>query len=470
MSAALPAQTARRIATTPGRMMAALAIVAALAVASGATALFVFADVREAVRTIGYDAEPSVVAAQVLGANLAGMDAAALADALTEDGASSGTSRAFADHLAIVNATLVKASQNITYGETEAGPIRALVGHLENYLTSLAEGRWMAGGNPVLAVRRARWSSRLLNDFALPDAAALERANLGPLESIYVAYRSSSLALAGVAMAALAIFLASLVATQLFLSRRTRRVVNLPLAAATVLTALAMVGFGAAMLSEQADTRAAKEDAFDSIHALYGAKVAAYELTAERSLWLLDPAGRAESGARFSTNVHRLLGIDADDVKASSAAIDALARALEIERSGRPDDAIKATPKLGGLLGAELDNITFGPAERQPATDAVVALLNYLQADANVRREEEARRHVAAVTMATSARGGAPAAFAALDDALDRTIAVNETEFRLRTDAAMSLLGWLPLGICGTLLVALGLAGAGVWQRWREYR
>jgi len=458
-------------ATTPGRMMLALAVLAALALGSGAAALTVLGHIRQAVQTIGYDAEPSVVAAQLIGARLAAMDAAAIGDALTDNGAASGTSRTFRDLLAALNATIVTASRNITYGEAEAAPLRGLITDLERYLESLAENRWMGRDSAWLMVRRAHWSSNLLNDTVLPHAAALEQANLGPLETEYAAYRSTSVALTTFAIACFAMFLAALVVTQVFLLRRTHRLINVPLAAATLLTAVAVAGFGASMLTEQADTRAAKQDAFDSIHALYGAKVAAYELRAERAMWLLDPDTRAENQARFMASARALLAVDSADVKATGEMLDTLNRALAIERAGHAADAIAAAPKLGGLLGDELSNVTFGVAERQAATDTVVALLNYLQTDREIRRLELSHNHEGAVILANSERpGGSVAAFDTLDGALDRTIAVNESEFRRRTGDAIALLGWLPWATSFALAAALLLAGAGIWQRWREYR
>jgi hypothetical protein len=457
--------------TTPERMVFALAVVAVLACASGAAALSVLAHIRDAVRAIAVDAEPSVVAAQILRGQLAGMDAEAIADALNENAAASGTSNAFRRHLATVQDKIVTASRNITYGEAEAGPIRALLGDLDRYLESLAEARWMARDNPLLAIRRTQWSSRLLNDFALPDAVALEEANLAPLESRYAAYRADSLALGVVPLGALGLVVAALVATQVFLARRTRRLVNIPLAAATVLTVLTISGLTAAMIGEQRDTRAAKEDAFDSIHALYGAKAVAYRLNAERAMWLLDPAGRPVTEVAFAASAAMLLGLDTADPKATGAVLDALTDALDAERAGHPAEALARTPKLRGLLGDELANITFGLAERQPATEAVIALLNYLQVDRDIRRLERANRHFEAVALATDHRAdGGVAAFDALDTQLDRTIEVNQREFDRRTNEAVAMMGWLPWAVCGALALTVALAAAGVWQRWREYR
>ena len=463
---------ARRLpVTTPGRMATALAIIAALAVAAGITTFLVMADIRQSVRTIAADAEPSVVAAQVLGARLSGMDAEALNDALNDNGGASGTSAAFRDHQAAVNDRIVAASRNITYGEAEAAPIRALMAGLEQYLESLGEARWMARDNPWLAIQRARWSSRLLNEFLRPHAAELEQANLAPLERQYAYHQSSSLVLAALAGAVLLALLAALVVTQLYLARRTRRLLNLPLVGATLLALATLLGFTIGMLAEQADMRAAKQDAFDSLHALYGATSSAYQLTALRSMWLLDPATRAETAASFAATARKLLAIDTSDSKATHAITEALFRAEDLEGAGHPAEALAAAPKLGGLLGDELGNVTFGMAERRPATDAIAMLLNYLETDREVQSLELARRHTEAVALATSTRpGGRVAAFSALDHEIDRTIAVNQSEFDRRSEAGAELLRQMPWATSAALAVSLLLAGAGVWQRWREYR
>jgi hypothetical protein len=425
-----------------------------------------------------------VVAAQKLRADLAGMDADALTDSLTEDAASVGTSSSFRGHLAAVNDQIVAAARNITYGEAEAGPIRALTGDLERYLESLAETRWMARGNTWLAIQRMRWSSRLMNDFALPDAMALEAANLAPLERQYAAYRSVRLALAGAAMGLLLLLVAALIGAQIYLFRRSRRIVNIPLAAATVIALATMAGFAAALWAESADTRAAKEDAFDSIHALYDARALASRLNAERAMWLLDPATRSQTETQFAADARRLLDADPGraaasavpligrlDVKTTGALTDALQRAQGLEREGDAAGALAATPKLGGALGAELGNVTFGAAERDPATAAVGDLLRYLDVDREVRRLEGAQRHVEAVVLANATgRGGGMAAFDDLDRDIGFTIAVNQREFDRRTRQAIGLLGWLPWATSGALALCLLAAAAGVWQRWREYR
>ena len=98
-----------------------MAVLALLAVACSAVTLFVFAHVRAVVRTIATDAEPSVVAAQILRAQLAAMDAEALANSLNDNAGAAGTSAAFREYLQATNGELVVASRNITTARPRRG-------------------------------------------------------------------------------------------------------------------------------------------------------------------------------------------------------------------------------------------------------------------------------------------------------------------------------------------------------------
>ena len=99
-----------------------------------------------------------------------------------------------------------------------------------------------------------------------------------------------------VAVAGLAL-VGVLVATQVFLSRRTRRTFNPFLIAATVLT-LALVGEIAGTLGAANEhLRGAKQDAYDSIYALTSARTVSYDANADESLWLL-----AQEDPRYETS------------------------------------------------------------------------------------------------------------------------------------------------------------------------
>lgn len=462
--------------TTPGWLRCAMAAISLLAVLAFCVSLWAAASIRETAQTIGQDAEPSVALALRMAATLSDMNAAALADSLTDNGAATGTSLRFRQDELDLSSDFVAAARNITYGEAEAAPLRALQRWMLAYQEAIAEARTAGAGDAWLTARRVQWASRVNRDFAAPEAEALAQANAAVLEAEYARYRSSSPLRGGAAFLAFALLVLALVVVQVWLARRVRRIVNPLLAGATAVAALAGLWFGLATLGERADLRAAKADAYDSLRVLFEAKGAAAALRADTSMWLLDPSTRADSQARMDASVRALAGTDLDDDRRLRELRGRLAQALSAERAGQVGQALAVAPHLGGLLGTELDNVTFGMAERQPATDSFDRLLDArtliraVQGQAT-QEEQRSRRHaVTAQRWLSDAPGGGGAAFAALQGALDRTLAVNQSEFDRRVDSALGTARLMPFVTACALLATVLLAMGGLWQRLREYR
>ncbi len=449
---------ARPAVSTPGWLLRAMLGLVALAAVAAGGALGAARSAADAAQTVGRDAEPSVALGLRMVATLRGMDAATLADALTDGGAATGTSARFADGLDQLAADVVAASRNITYGEAEAAPLRELQRMVALYVRATAEVRGVGPGDPALMSSRLQWASRVARDFAVPQAAALAAANADQLESHYAAYRAGSLLTGGLACAGFALLVAALLAVQAWLARRTRRLLNPALAAATLLAGACGLWFAGAMLGERADLRAAKSDAYDSLQVLFAAKGEASGLQADTSLWLLDPAARAAAQADILAKEHALFDAPI------AAALPALHRAQALEDAGQPAAALAAVPHTAGLLGAELDNVTFGPAERDPATQSLERLLDM---EALVTLVEQ--RAAQSGTVARWLRDGA-AGFDALQAALDRTIAVNQGEFDRRVSSALRGAALIPAVSALAMAAVALLSVGGLWLRLREYR
>jgi hypothetical protein len=130
-----------------------------------------------------------------------------------------------------------------------------------------------------------------------------------------------------------------------------------------------------------------------------------------------------------------------------------------------------ATPHLGGLLGKELDNITFGVEERSAADDSVAAVAAAYVVLNAISRDESQGRHAVAVSRWLDSRpGGGAGAFDGLRAALDRTIAVNQAAFDANAAAALRTAALVPWATAGLLALTGLLAAAGIWVRLREYR
>ncbi len=453
--------------STPNRLRGSAVIILLLALLTGAISIWAASRIGDAAQTIGRDAEPSVTFALRMAATLSDMDSSVLEDVLLDNGAAMGTSVRYTDAIRQLSSDLVQAAQNITYGEAEAGPLRSLQEALIAYEQAVVEARYIGAGDAWITSRRVQWASRVNRDRAVPQALALSAANAGQLEQRYAGYRATSLVFAGAGVLSFAVLLLALLAVQVWLARTVRRVINPLLAAATLVAGLGGIWFGTTVLTERADLRAAKNDAYDSLKVLYQAKGEANALQAATSLWLLDPTARPEAQGSIDAARLALLATDLTNPSQLLPLRTGLQTAQRLEQQGKPAEALAAAPHLAGLLGDEMANVTFGAPERDAATDSIARLANAEALVRSVQAQEQAGRR--AFVVARWLNEGARA-FAALQAAIDRTIAINQSEFDRRVASALGTAHQMPWVISAALALSTLLAAGGLWLRLREYR
>jgi hypothetical protein len=490
--------------TSPGQIAKWFAALVVLAIVVAAVQLAVISHIRTAVQTIGVDTKPSITAADRIAVTVADMDAATINDALTGSYTAAGTGVDFRHDAAAMSGLLTDANRNITFDATEVPAIDGIQINLGHYYEALGEVRGMAIDSPRVAAERLKWASRVNRGFVAPFATDLEKANYQPMAGAYTSYGSTYVLYGALGIGAgLAIVLA-MIGVQARLARRTGRRLNGPMAVATGLMVAAQLFFGYAVVAEHRAIVSAKEDAFNSIEALYGAKVAAYRINADESMWLLDPGTRAATAASFADGSKNILTVPDESRAGLRTLFGQLGQALDTEEQGDAAMAISQTPSLGGFAGAELDNITFGPDERRPATKLVEAFLRYRTIDTMIRKLENAGYHSEAVALDTGTKPGVADwlgqdaegsldraiaardtkaigavlgtvgqsdwAFAEFGSALDATLAANDSVFDAKIGFALRLLMIMPWVAFASLALAAALSGAGLWQRYQEYR
>jgi hypothetical protein len=240
--------------------------------------------------------------------------------------------------------------------------------------------------------------------------------------------------LAGFVVAAV-LLVAVLLETQWRLYVTFRRIINPALALALVWVSGAAFAF--VFIASQAidDLRSAKEDAFDSVHALSQAEAMAYVANAHESIYLL-LHGRGEQTAQAGMF--------------SAAAARMFSGQLSAER-GLP--ANLKTFKGQGFLGDELANITY-EGEAQLATTELKHWLVYLQIDAQIRELEAAGQHTRAVALCLGTQPQqSDWAFERFVGALRATLQLNENQFNAAIARAV-----FDTQLLGTLLLVLLLA------------
>ncbi|GAA4228923.1 hypothetical protein GCM10022254_20180 [Actinomadura meridiana] len=453
--------------TVASRIRAMTATTAVLLVAMLAVGWWAIANAREGVRVIGHDAGPQVVATGDLYFQLTDMDAQ-LANALLI-GAAPGGGRAQA--LARYNVNRQKAGDALLKAakladeRTEDNTARDVLDALGRYerfagqALLLDEQSGHASGPPSeRVVKLYQQATDLMKLDLLPKAYNLTLDNGTLVRHTYEDKRSAVRAGRTWILATGVALLAVLAIFQLYLARRFRRLLNVPLAAATLIT-LAIVAIGATMLSSQAShLRKAKEEGFDSILALSRTRAISNSAAADETRFLLDPERADAYEQVYLSKSQTVLYLKAGNLTEYNAAVQ---KDLEFEPGRAP---------FLGFLGTEANRPTESDKRRAQLAEALSNVLkNYQKVQAN-DSQMRALVHGGKRDQAVAARGATAADFARYDQSLQELARVHQKAFdEAVDDGDGGTRGWYAvLPIAG--IVIAGLVLIGVRPRLAEYR
>jgi hypothetical protein len=283
----------------------------------------------------------------------------------------------------------------------------------------------------------------------LPASEALDQVNAASLDRAYKGHQAASDGIALVSSIVGGCLLAVLVYVQVFLFRVMRRVLNPPLLAATVVCFAFSAYLVTHMAMAREDLRVAKEDAFESIHALWKASAIAYDANGDETRYLLTRSRARVFETAYRTKVAKLTSSPHHDLKSL------------LPRP--PQD-------FNGLFADELRNITFA-GEGEAALAMVQAFAKYDTVDGQIRQlEAKDNNHAAAVALCVGTGANeSNGLFAAFDTALKHVIKINKDQFDRKVNAGRQsvALAWV-LSPIASLAIAL-LAYLGIRARLREY-
>lgn len=441
---------------TPSRLelMMALSILGSILMAI--TSVICTQEHFRAVKSVGLDAAPSVIAAFRIKTAAEALDAD-LADQLlatASDPENSRFAKDFEAHRLNVARGLIDAARNVTFGDAEGVPLQTLQQSFTSWLQQAQSALdFHKAGRPDDAVSMYRTALQTLQQSSMPAADALNKANSDALEN---AYQQAGKLGTGIEMFLLVIvsFVAiCLIYTQYFLRMRFRRRLNPYLCVATIISII--FGYYSLFAYHNCWTnlKRAKQDAYDSVVALLTARSDSYDANVAESRWLLDAATRPAYEQDFFEKAGRVAKADkgATLEKAQASTTGASSTTEKIQIKG-----------IHGALADELNNISF-PGEGQAALDTFKKFVAYYQADCKVRQFENSGKHREAVRFCLSYKPGeSNGAFEEFDQALEKVLAINEKCMRDYVQLAFhNLDGLVPfaviVSILNTVLVFFGL-------------
>ncbi|WP_018655244.1 hypothetical protein [Actinomadura flavalba] len=446
--------------TAAGRVRAlAAAVVVALAATLAVTWAAV-ADARDGVRVIGRDAGPQVVATGDLYFQLTDMDAQLASALLIGRAEDLGVRRA--DAIARYDANRARAgaalltAARLADERSEEETARDLLSGLGRYERLASQALLLdqqdahAAGPPSARVTAVyRQATDLMKLDLLPKAYNLTLDNGTLVRHTYEDRRSAVRAGTVAVVVTGVLLLALLVALQVFLTVRFRRLLNPALALATLLV-VGLTGLSTVMLLGQAERlRTAKEDGFDSILALSRTRAISNSAYADQTRYLLDP-GRADTYEQvFFSKSQSVLYLRAGNLAAYNDAVQ--------RQSGNG--------RYLGFLGVEAGRQGI-PGQRAALARVVVGYRAFQADDRRLRQLTGAGERGRAV----AARLGEARGFAAYDASLVRLAALHQDVFddAIRDGEDGSRYWEYGLPAAGLAVIVLVLLG--VRPRLAEYR
>jgi hypothetical protein len=150
---------------------------------------------RDAMKTIGKDTAPSIIAAQRIKSALADMDANAANEFLGEPGRMPEAVEAYEKRRVEAATALIEAASNITYGKAEQDPIEAIQVGLGTFEGRVQRARDLHERKDAGFVDAYHDAATVMDETLLPEADKLDKANHDKMEEAYAAVSNRSVAM-----------------------------------------------------------------------------------------------------------------------------------------------------------------------------------------------------------------------------------------------------------------------------------
>ena len=318
----------------------------------GGTLLFASAVVsavmtqRSVVEEVGFGTTPSIYHAQRIRDSLSYMDANVVNMLLLPSGTNPTAESEYQRRKEKLSNLVVQVSKNITipvYIDTSKDPSNksltpaeqkytsTIILGINNYIEKAQQARdFHALKNTAASLEAYREAQKIIGDDEsglLKEAYLLDQINFEALSKSYQSGRGSSAGQSFVVFVTGATLLGLLISIQLLLFKWNRRVINPALLGATLIASFFLLDTLVSLNTANRQLKVAKEDAFDSLHALRQLRSTAYMMNTAESRYLLDSSAAAEHEKQFSLSTNKIARIGSLDPVTNAANYQKIGRA-----------------------------------------------------------------------------------------------------------------------------------------------
>ncbi len=431
-----PATAARRVRrsaqSTPGRLFVIGVGLVVLALLTGVVGALAMQQKQSTIDNLIAHREPVAAASQQIYRSLSDADATA-ASAFLSGGTLPAALRDRYDlDIATAGANLAEASADVG-GVVEAErQVNELAKQLPVYTGLVETARaYNRQGYPSGAAY-LREASGLMRAKILPAAQELYRIDFERL----AAEQDAAGSFPWFTLALVLSLLGSLIAAQLYLVRRTNRLLNVGLVVATGAVVVGLIWGSVALVIESSRVSDGHEHGTSQVEVIVQARIVALKMRANETLTLVARGDGAEYEAEFKELTKELTGRSDENL---------LVRA----------QGLSATQETSDLLAAAQKNAD-----------------DWLTAHNRVRELDDGGSYQDAVSLAisTDAKTSAATMFTMLDDNLLKALNHGRQKFVEETGGASNVMTGLVPGVALLGLVAAAGATMGIRNRLREYR
>jgi hypothetical protein len=428
--AAAVRQVTRSAATTPGRLSVIAIGLVLLTVLTGLVAALAMQQKSTTTDNLVDHREPLAAAAQQLYRSLSDDDATAASAFLAGDKATDAIRNRFDLDIAQAGAALSKASTDVSGLPEAEGQVRLLTQQLPIYTSLVERARAENARGFPIGSAYLREASGLMRGKILPAAESLYNTDFQRLGD----EQSDARSLPWFTVILAILLLAALIATQLYLTRKTNRLINVGLFVATIAVVLGLAWSSVALLVASSDIADGQRTGSDQVQALVNARITTLKMRADETLSV---ASRGEDGGANDDDFAKLRKIISDTGQQNP-----LVQAKNLA----------ASQQIAGEVQAAIDN-----------TNAWLAAHEQIGKAADYPTKVD-------VAINTAKPDSAASAFGKLDDNLLKALQDGRQEFVDRTlSAGRAMTGLVPGIVILALLAAAGVI-MGITQRLREYR